>query len=256
MKHGHDHPGFTALLNDVHDGWCEGVLDKLAAGIVDVNDSWCEGGETALIQACNGWTDCLGMVELLLESKAAVDLCADDGTTPLLAISRTSDFVRIAATLITAGADIDRADNRGLAPVHAAAAEGNSGIVQLLLHAGALSTNIVFDGYSPLHAAVLGDHLECVELLTGFRPNTPGWATFLAGASSKKELAAYLSPPANRPPTYLPKIFDRAYLELIWKFQRERYSDLHLQNGHGGCTALQMAASHARRPTWRSCCRA
>ena len=120
------------LLDDVHDGWCEGVLEKLAAGIVGVNDSWSEGGDTALIQACNGWTDCLGMVELLLTSNAEVDMSADDGTTPLLSISRTSDFARIAATLIEAGADVDHANNRGLTPVHAAASDGNCGI----LHAG------------------------------------------------------------------------------------------------------------------------
>ena len=36
-------------------------------------------------------------------------------------------------------------------------------------------------------------------------------------------------------------IFDRAYLELIWKFQQERYSDLHLKNGHDDRTALEIA---------------
>ena len=48
----------------------------------------------------------------------------------------------------------------------------------------------------------------------------------------------------RRPPTYLPltpKIFDRAYLEPIWKFQRERYSDLHLNAGGAGSTALDFA---------------
>ena len=52
----------------------------------------------------------------------------------------------------------------------------------------------------------------------------PTRTTFLAGATSKIELEACLPPPANRPPTYLTKIFDRAYLEPIWKFQRERAS--------------------------------
>ena len=37
----------------------------------------------------------------------------------------------------------------------------------------------------------------------------------------------------RRPPTYLPltpKIFDRAYLEQIWIFEQEHYSNLHLKD--------------------------
>ena len=146
------------------------------------------------------------MVELLLTSNAdEVDMSADDGTTPLLSISRTSDFARIAATLIEAGADVDHANNRGLTPVHAAASDGNCGILQVLLEAGARSTNIVFDSYSPLHAAVLGDHRACVELLTGFRPDMPGWTTFLAGAMHVNERARDVSAVAPRkPPPLVP----------------------------------------------------
>ena len=92
----------------------------------------------------------------------------------------------------------------------------------------------------PPVAAVYG-HLACVKVLTGFRPDTPAWTAFLTGSGSQHELEAYLAPPANRPPTYLPKIFDRAYLEPIWKLQRERYSDLHLGNGEDGLTALEIA---------------
>ena len=94
-------------------------------------------------------------------------------------------------------------------------------------------------------------HLECVKLLTGFRPNTPGWTTFLAGATSKKELEASRirrsrrRPTGSRPKNELPKIFDRAYLELIWKFQQERYSDLHLKDDKGH-TALDVAVANKK----------
>ena len=116
-----------------------------------------------------------------------------------------------------------------------------------MINAGARTAELMFKGKaSPLHVASAEGHLECVKLLTGFRPDMPGWTTFLFGATSKKELAAYKSPPANRPPTYLPKIFDRAYLEPIWKFQQERYSDLHLKGGPRGETALEMAVAEKK----------
>ena len=93
-----------------------------------------------------------------------------------------------------------------------------------------------------------------MKVLTGFRPNTPGWATFLAGATSKKELNASLArrsrrrPTGSRPKNELPKIFDRAYLEPIWKFQQERYSDLHLKSGAGGPKAAECGALAGHTP--------
>ena len=115
----------------------------------------------------------------------------------------------------------------------------------MLIDAGARSAELMFDGYAPLHIASHTGSLACVKVLTGFRPDTPGWATFLAGATSKKELEASLAPPGERPPSYLPKIFDRAYLEPIWKFQRERYSDLHLKDKYGR-TALDVAVANKK----------
>ena len=45
----------------------------------------------------------------------------------------------------------------------------------------------------------------------------------------------------SRPAPCLPRIYKRDYLQIIWEFQRERYSDLHLKNGFDGMTALEMA---------------
>ena len=45
----------------------------------------------------------------------------------------------------------------------------------------------------------------------------------------------------SRPAPCLPRIYKRDYLQVIWEFQRERYSDLYLKNGHNGMTALEMA---------------
>ena len=94
--------------------------------------------------------------------------------------------------------------------------------------------------------------MECVKLIAGFRPSPPGWTTFpdLAGATSKKELEASLArrsrPTGSRTKNELPKIFDRAYLEPIWQFQQERYSDLHLKNGYDDRTALELAVDEKK----------
>ena len=128
-----------------------------------------------------------------------------------------------------------------------ASAQGHAPVIQVLIDAGARTAEGVYKGMSPLHIASQQGHLACVKVLTGFRPDTPGWTTFLAGATSKKELTASLArrsrrrPTGSRPKNELPKIFDRAYLESIWKFQQERYSDLHLKGGSKRCTALETA---------------
>jgi hypothetical protein len=45
-----------------------------------------------------------------------------------------------------------------------------------------------------------------------------------------------------------------AYLEPIWKFQRERYSDLHhCKNGQSDRMALERSPRATGKPTWRSC---
>ena len=182
------------------------------------------------------------VVKVLIKFKAKVNQAMEDGATPLIMASQLGKL-EVVKVLIKSKAKVNQADEAGRTPLLAASQDGHAPVVQVLLDAGARSAELISGGIvSPLHVATANGHLACVKLLTGFRPNPPGWTAFLAGATSKKELAAYLSPPANRPPTYLPKIFDRAYLELIWKFQQERYSNLHLKGGPGAThTALMVA---------------
>ena len=97
-----------------------------------------------------------------------------------------------------------------------------------------------------MRIAAANDHMACLKLLAGFRPDMPTWTTFPIRSGSRRELQAYHArrsrrrPTGSRPKNELPKIFDRAYLEPIWKFQQERYSDLHLKDGNGH-TALEIA---------------
>ena len=72
------------------------------------------------------------------------------------------------------------------------------------------------DGVPPQHAGL--DHLLASP---GHRPRK--------SSRPPSPAAGRHRPTGNRPKNKLSKIFDRAYIELIWKFQQERYSDLHLK---------------------------
>jgi ankyrin repeat protein len=189
----------------------------------------------------------LEVVKALIKAKATVDLAIENGATPLFIASQNGHLLIIKA-LIKAKAAINQAINDGRTPIYQASTNGHAPVVEFLIAAGARTAEPMFCDYAPLHIAAQQGGLACVKLLTGFRPDTPGWTTFLAGATSKKELAASLAPPGERPPSYLPKIFDRAYLEPIWKFQQERYSDLHLKSGAGGPKAKECGALAGHTP--------
>ena len=229
--------GYTPLLVASQHGYMETVtmLIKAKAKVDQPDD---DGIAPLFIASQNAHFE---VVTALIEGKATVDEADKDGATPLY-IASQNGHLEVATTLMEAGANVNKAQKDGRTPIYLASTNGHAPIVQALIDAGARTAELMYRGsFSPLHVASEKGHLECVRVLTGFRPYVPGWITFLAGATSKKEFEAHLSPPANRPPTYLPMIFDRAYLELIWKLQRERYSDLHLGNGEDGLTALEIA---------------
>ena len=219
------------------------VVKELIKAKAKVNQAKDTGSTPLWIASQNGK---LEVVKELIKAKAKVNQAREDGETPLFAASYYYGYLEVVTELIEAKAAVNQARKNGCTPIYMASQQGHTPIVQVLIDAGARTAELMFNGSSmniaALHIAAGNGHLECVKLLTGFRPNTAAWITFLAGATSKKELEAYNSPPANRPPTYLPKIFDRAYVELIWKFQQERYSDLHLETcDEDSKTALEIA---------------
>ena len=54
-------------------------------------------------------------------------------------------------------------------------------------------------------------------------------------------------PLANRPSTLLERVYcAEGPRRIIWEFQRERYSDLHLKKGEDGRTALEIAEDEGK----------
>ena len=218
------------------------VVKALIKAKAKVNQAAEDGCTPLYIASAHGK---LEVVKALIKAKAKVNQATEDGYTPIYIASQEGKL-EVVEALVEANAKVDQADDDGCTPIYMASQYDHPLVVQVLIDAGARSAELMFDGYAPLHIASHTGSLACVKVLTGFRPDTPGWATFLAGATSKKELEASLAPPGERPPSYLPKIFDRAYLEPIWKFQRERYSDLHLKDGKYGRTALDVAVANKK----------
>jgi len=90
-----------------------------------------------------------------------------------------------------------------------------------------------------------------VEILTGFRRNRPAWGAFLMGTGSRQRRRDHHHHHARRvrqSTNELPKLHDRAYLERIWEYQKERFSDLHVRSGATGETALDIAVRLGREP--------
>lgn len=111
----------------------------------------------------------LSLIDTKAESLNAPD---ENGRTPLnLAIKQGLD--EIADSLIGLRADINLTDNENRSPLHHAAADGNLGIVRLLLEHGTTTINDTslsqrggfVGGWTPLHEACLNGHPEVVKLL-------------------------------------------------------------------------------------------
>ena len=92
----------------------------------------------------------------------------ENGSTPL-GIAATRGYFPIVTYLVEQGADIEKADNYGKTPLHAAVIEGNTdghlNVVRYLLEQGANRDKTDIHGYTPLHHANHDRHVEIAKLL-------------------------------------------------------------------------------------------
>ena len=147
---------------------------------------WMIGGGTLLRAACrlgavgereqtqdpesNGALMCTELIGLLLSAGADPDALSlgssTDGLTPLMAALGFNDAACVA--LLEGGADVNKPDGGGYAPLLAASEWGQPRVVRLLLSFGA-RTDVVSPsegvGYTPLIAAVVTADAVCVGLL-------------------------------------------------------------------------------------------
>ncbi|MGD8340318.1 MAG: ankyrin repeat domain-containing protein [Gammaproteobacteria bacterium] len=125
--------GTTALHWAAYHDDVELARALIGAGAeVDVTNDY---GSTPLAEAAAIGNP--GMISLLLEAGADVERTNADGQTALMVVARTNQ-VEAARLLIEAGADVNRAETwRGQTPLMWAAAQGQPGMIRLLMANGA-----------------------------------------------------------------------------------------------------------------------
>lgn len=83
----------------------------------------------------------------------------------LVEAARSGDVAAV-RTLLGQGADVNEAEGDGITAMHAAAEQGSTAIVELLVAQGAkVSPTTRIGSYTPLHLAALGAHAEVAEAL-------------------------------------------------------------------------------------------
>ena len=74
-------------------------------------------------------------------------------------------YTRIIELLLQSGCDINLKDSTGSTPLHVSAAEGHAEVVRLLVNQGSDINAIDNLGWTPIHLATRNGHADCVELL-------------------------------------------------------------------------------------------
>ncbi|KAJ1261871.1 hypothetical protein BS78_09G063700 [Paspalum vaginatum] len=108
----------------------------------------------------------LELCKLLVEEfKANVDATDVQGATPLIFAIQGVGCAAVVGLVLSHGADANKADNGGIAPLHIAAERGSYEVAELLLSRGANVDPICENHGAPVHVAARNGHAEVLKLL-------------------------------------------------------------------------------------------
>ena len=140
----------------------ESCVELLLESRADLEITATEDGSRALHCAANNGH--VGVLQLLLDADANPNSQMAEGATALQCAAER-DNLEVARLLLGAGATVNSARTDCTTPLHSAAYYGHLEVVRLLLDAGAETNSARTDGATPLHCAAACDHLEVVRLL-------------------------------------------------------------------------------------------
>ncbi|NXH11485.1 TANC1 protein, partial [Bucco capensis] len=129
---------------------------------IDINETDALWGETALTAAAGRGK--LEVCELLLERGADVTRANRRGIPPLLCAVRQG-YWQIARLLVEHGSDVNLSDKQGRTPLMMASSEGHLSTVEFLLSEGAAIASLDKEGLTALSWACLKGHREVVQYL-------------------------------------------------------------------------------------------
>ena len=167
---------FTAAcgsLLDVTIGGSPAVVGPISEGRVDIVHNYLQAGgnfdaqdkkQRTLVHYSTAYNQ-LEILSLLLEHGANPNAVDYRGWTALHLASklRSTDA---ATLLISKGARLTiPTPCHGCLPIHVAAQSGCVESVQLMVKSGSGPSSLAADGYTPLHFAALGDHIEVINYL-------------------------------------------------------------------------------------------
>lgn len=138
-----------------------GTVQVLLNNGADVNLCM-ENGASPLYVACQEGHD--AVVDILLSKGANINLCMEDGASPLIVASRNGHDITV-KYLLNYGADINSYMTNGASPLFIACQEGHLSTVKLLLSSGANVNLCMKNKASPLHIACEKGYNDVVEHL-------------------------------------------------------------------------------------------
>ncbi|OEL32036.1 hypothetical protein BAE44_0006939 [Dichanthelium oligosanthes] len=101
---------------------------------------------------------------LIKDFQANVDATDAEGATPLVFAVQGTGSTAIVSLLLSHGADANKADNDGIAPLHVAADRGFYEVPELLLSEDADVDPICENGGAPVHIAAKNGHVEVLKV--------------------------------------------------------------------------------------------
>eukprot|EP00929_Paragymnodinium_shiwhaense_P065413 TRINITY_DN32794_c0_g1_i3.p1 TRINITY_DN32794_c0_g1~~TRINITY_DN32794_c0_g1_i3.p1 ORF type:complete len:3306 (+),score=813.23 TRINITY_DN32794_c0_g1_i3:143-10060(+) len=214
-------------------------------------------GTTPLLLACKGGHN--GVVNMLLAHGAAADAVSKSGRSPLYAACQhgQAETVDVLLQHVGARSETDRSQP-GLTPIIAATRAGNADVVRRLLAGKADAGARISGGWSAVHLAAQGGHLDVLETLLKHdhwslanAVTDAGWSALHTAAQNGDKMAAcaLLDHGASREASHgdggaVPlHVAAQSGHEALVQLLVERRADVHAAM-RNGATALHAACQH------------
>jgi ankyrin repeat protein len=177
---------YSPLTNAASVGNVEAVVFLLGERDVDTLD----GGKRTMLWVASR-TGNSKVIEFLCKKDASLDICNDDGFSPLTVAAYGGKLAAVQILFDHDPSSINNRDDKGRTMLQAASAQGNLSIVKFLDARGATLDTVDKDGFSALAEAITANHVKVVKFLCKKNPNLvnsngPNGHTMLGGARASK----------------------------------------------------------------------